>query len=120
MGWLNGYGYRKRIPITGQAGAGTDYQVQLEVHSDSGSDSNGVVYLGGNCQDFPNDIRFTDDDGTTELDHWLEEIGGDNEAIFWIEIQDDLGSNQDFYIYYGNKPYFWISDFTQNFTNFML
>jgi len=55
--WLGGWGYRKKIPITGQAGAGTNYQVPLTVHSGPGSDSNGVVYLNNHCTDFPNDIR---------------------------------------------------------------
>lgn len=100
MGWLSGYSYRKKIPITGQSGAGTNYQISLEVHSGSGSDSNGIVYLAGHCTDFPNDVRFTDDDGTTELDHWIEP-GTGTPRDFWIEVKDDLGNNQDFYIYYG-------------------
>jgi len=99
--WLVGYSYRKRIPITGQAGAGTDYQVELEVRSGPGADGPGVVYLNNHCSDFPCDIRFTDDDGMTELDHWLEP-GTGSPRTFWIEIADDLGSNQAFYIYYGS------------------
>lgn len=75
MGWLAGYAYRKKIPITGQAGAGTGYQVELEVHPGLGADAAGVVHLINHCQDFPNDIRFTDGDGVTELDHWLEDPG---------------------------------------------
>jgi len=79
------WGYRKQIPITGQSGAGADYQIPLEVHSGSGTDSNGVVYLGGHCTDFPNDIRFTDDDGSTKLDYWLENVGEDGA---WCWFQD--------------------------------
>jgi len=83
--WLAGYSYRKKIPITGQTGAGTNYQVSLEVHSGSGSDSNGVVYLANHCQDFPNDIRFTGDDGQTLLDYWIAKKD--------MGIQDYFGSN---------------------------
>ncbi len=100
--WLGGWAYRKKIPITGQSGAGTNYQVPLTVHSGAGSDSDGVVYLGGHCTNFPNDIRFTDDDATTLLDHWLE-TGSGTPRKFWIEVKDDLGSNQEFYIYYGKS-----------------
>jgi len=46
------------------------------------------------------DIRFTDDDGTTELDHWMK-AGSGTSRTFWIEVKDNLGSNQEFYIYYG-------------------
>jgi len=119
VGWPAGWVYRKKIPITGQSGSGTNYQVKLEVHSGSGSDSNGVVYLGGHCTDFPNDIRFTDNDGTTQLDHWLESFDVDaGKAIFWIEIQDDLGSNQEFYIYYGKSGAASASDGGATFTFF--
>jgi len=116
---VSGYDYRKQIPITGQSGAGTNYQVKLEVHSGSGTDSNGVVYLSDHSQDFPNDIRFTDDNGTTELDHWLEELDiENNKAAFWIEIKDDLSSNQNFYIYYGNSSANSASNGTNTFTFF--
>jgi len=102
--WLPGWGYRKKIPITGQSGSGTNYQVKVTVYSGSGSDSAGVVYLANHALEFPNDIRFTDDDGITELDHWLEALDPQtSKATFWIEIQDDLGSNQEFYIYYGKS-----------------
>jgi len=105
MGWLSGYNYRKEIPITGQLGAGTNYQVKLTVHSGAGADSTGVVYLDNHCLDFPCDIRFTDNDEVTELDHWLEPNTG-SPRIFWIEIADNLDSNQSFYVYYGKAGVF--------------
>ncbi|MFC1663743.1 DUF2341 domain-containing protein [Patescibacteria group bacterium] len=97
-GWLSGWNYRKKITITGETGAGTDYQVPLSIGDSAGGD----FHLEGNCQDFPNDIRFTDGDGGTELDYWI-----DNPAVdpitAWIEVTDDLGSNVDIYVYYGKS-----------------
>jgi hypothetical protein len=127
MPWLEGYSYRKIVPINGAAGTGTGYPVQLEVHSGVGVDSPGVAYLDNLCTNFPNDIRFTDDDGETELGHWLEsEVGG--VAKFWIRINDDLGSNQNFYIYYtkagadsksnGHQTFDFFHDAVESFTKY--
>jgi len=50
-----------------------------------------VLYVDGHCTDFPNDIRFTDNDGETELDHWCEDLTADP-AVFWLEVKDSLES----------------------------
>jgi hypothetical protein len=71
--WLTGWGYRKSHVINNATGAGTDYQVKVTVYYGSGSDSAGNVYLDGKCRTDFGDVRFTDDDGSTLLDYWLEE-----------------------------------------------
>ncbi len=96
MAWLSGYSYRKQINITGQSGAGVGYQVKLTI----GSSSGGQFHLEGHCQDFPNDIRFTDDDGETELSYWIEDVSADP-IIAWVEVIDDLSTDQSIYCYYG-------------------
>ena len=58
--WLEGWDYRRTIPITGSAGAGTLYQVPILVSYDSDMQT-----------DF-DDIRFTDNDGSTLLAYWIE------------------------------------------------
>lgn len=72
--WLTGWTYRKQIAIALAAGAGTDYQVKIEVHQTTGTDSPGVVYVGKKSFANFKDVRFTDDDGSTVLDYYLEEI----------------------------------------------
>jgi len=94
--WLTGYSYRKQINITGQSGAGTDYQVPFSIGSSSGGD----FHLEGHCEDFPNDIRFTDNDGETELKYWIKDRTADPIEV-WVKITDDLGSNVSIYVYYG-------------------
>ena len=100
--WLSGWSYRKSHDLIGATDAGTGYQISIIVHSGSGVDSDADVYLDSHCTDFPNDIRFTDDDGTTELDHWCENLTADP-AVFWVEVTDDLSNNQSICIYYGKS-----------------
>jgi hypothetical protein len=61
-----------------------------------------VVSLQGHSKTDFGDVRFTDDDGSTLLDYWMEEkIDGDH-AVFWVEVADDLSTvAQTIYIYYG-------------------
>ncbi len=98
MAWLSGYSYRKQVNITGQSGAGTGYQVKLSIGDSAGGD----FHLEGHCQNFPHDIRFTDDDGSTELDYWIEDTTVDPITV-WVEVNDDLGSDQSIYCYYGKS-----------------
>jgi len=97
MSWLSGYSYRKKVTISGSSGAGENYQVKLSIGSSSGGD----LHLEGHCEDFPNDIRFTDDDGATLLDYWIEDPTQDPITV-WIKVKDNLDNNVDIYIYYGN------------------
>ena len=98
MAWLSGWSYRKEISITGQSGAGTNYQVKFDVGDSAGGD----FHLEGHCTNFPQDIRITDDDGTTLLDHFVEDLTADP-IVVHVKVNDDLGSNQDIRVYYGKS-----------------
>lgn len=95
MAWLAGWSHRKTTTITGQTGAGTDYQVNLSIGDASGGD----FHLENNCTSFPNDIIVTDNDQTSLLDHWVEDLTVDPISM-WVEVADDLGSNADVCVYY--------------------
>lgn len=84
----------------------------------SGSDSGFAVYLDGECQADFDDIRFTEDDGETLLDYWLEDKTDSNYARFWVEISDDLGSDVTIYVYYGNESASSLSDGDATFLSF--
>ncbi|MGQ9663058.1 MAG: DUF2341 domain-containing protein [Kiritimatiellia bacterium] len=63
-------------------------------------------HVEGHCANFPEDIRFTDDDGDTDLPYWLEGTSGTapgRTATFWVKVADDLSSSQQIYVYYGNS-----------------
>jgi hypothetical protein len=102
MAWLTGWSYRKSHVINYAAGAGTLYQKQITVHYGSGTDGDDDVYLNSHCRTDFGDVRFTDDDGSTLIDCWMEsKVDGDN-AVFWFEEDDDLTTqNQALYVYYG-------------------
>ena len=101
--WLTGWSYRKSHVINNATEAGTNYQIEITAHYGSGTDSGADVYLNSHCRTDFGDVRFTDDDGTTLLDYWLESKVDSDHAIFWVEVADDLSTNPAaIYIYYGN------------------
>lgn len=102
-GWLSGYGYRQGHVITHAAGSGTGYQMRYDVFKAAGSSSGSSIYLNTHCRDDFADIRFTRDDGSTLLDHFMESVVSGTSAIFWVEVSDDLSSvDQTIYVYYDN------------------
>ncbi|MCK4567439.1 MAG: DUF2341 domain-containing protein, partial [Candidatus Thorarchaeota archaeon] len=101
-GWLSGWEYRKSHNISGSIGAGTNYQVQIIVHYNTGIDSGQDVYCSGQCRTDFGDIRFTSSDGITELDYWLESTEASINATFWVEVDDNLDTNQTIFVYFGN------------------
>ncbi|MFX0088924.1 MAG: DUF2341 domain-containing protein [Candidatus Hodarchaeota archaeon] len=101
--WLVGWSYRKSHVINSAFGAGTNYQVNIVVHYGSGTDSGFDIFCGGKCKPDFGDVRFTDNDGITLLDYWMEKKTDSDKATFWVEIADDLStSDVTIYIYYGN------------------
>lgn len=95
VAWYNtSWPLRKAVTIdnTGNANTLTNYQVQISVTYDSDMQA-----------DF-DDIRFTDSDGATLIDHWLETKTDSTSATFWVEIPSiSASSNKTIYMYYGNS-----------------
>ena len=104
--WLTGWKYRKSMPITEVTGAGTNYVVKIDVNYNSVASVSNSVDAEGHCQTDFGDIRFTDGDGATVLDIWMEEYTTSGDATFWVEIADDVSSSAydvRIYIYYGTS-----------------
>lgn len=102
--WLSGWNYRTRHVINHATGAGTNYQVSITVHYGGGAASDDDVYTDRGCRTDFGDIRFTDDDKTTELDYWMESKTDSDNAVFWVEVADDLSSeDQTIYVYWGES-----------------
>jgi hypothetical protein len=113
--WLRGWNYRKSHIINGSPGAGTNYQTKIITHYPSGPDNNENVHLESNCQPNFDDIRFTANDGVTLLDYWLETKKDKDYAVFWVEINDNLDTNQKIYLYYGNSTVSSVSNMEKTF-----
>ena len=91
MGWLSGWSKRQAITLTGGAdGAQVDFQLNLAIAYDSDMQS-----------DF-DDLRFTDVDGTTLIDSWLEDKIDSTSADIWVEFPTTPanGVEQTYYMYY--------------------
>lgn len=106
MAWLSGYTYRKKGAVNATtAGAQTLYQLKLIVGESSGA-SGADVHCENHCLDFPNDIRFTKEDGETKHDYWvdtssLEGTTPNRKVSVWIEVASIPASGSvDFYMYY--------------------
>ena len=111
--WLAGWRYRKTHTLTGStAGARTNYQTGVKVYYGAGADGTeviggitfGKVYCNSKCKTDFSDIHFTNGDGITLLDYWLQEKIDSDYAIFWVEVDSIPASPStvDIYIYYGN------------------
>lgn len=91
--WITGWSKRKKIPITGGSDNNQSGYVLLV----------GVTYDSDMQADF-DDIRFTDQDGKTELDHWLLKKTDSTSAVFAVEIPETPINTavKNIYAYYGN------------------
>ncbi len=99
-----GYTYYKAHNITGSSdGALSDYQMKFIVHSGSGNDSGQDVFLNGHSLSWPNDIRFTNSNGSL-LNYWIESYDSNN-ATFWVKVDCiNAGQNSTLVgLYYGKS-----------------
>ncbi|MEM0480629.1 MAG: DUF2341 domain-containing protein [Candidatus Aenigmatarchaeota archaeon] len=95
--WLSGWQYR--IPITIKENSGknlTDYQVLITLDTAS-------LISAGKMKSDCGDIRFTDSDGTTLLNYWIESGCNSANTRIWIKIPNIPASGtKTIYLYYGN------------------
>jgi len=94
--WNSSWKYRLKTTVSDIPPGG--YQLNLTVHSGSGTNNATDVFLNGrNATNF-DDIRFVLND-TTELAYWIEDNTTDPVKV-WVNVTD----NGTVYLYYGN-PY---------------
>lgn len=118
---LPGWASSKVKIINGStAGAVTNYQMKITVHKSNGTDTATDVYLGSVVRDDFGDVRFTDSDGTTLLDYWLDAIVSGVSADVWVEVPSipiDPGTATIF-LYYNNPSATTTSNGTNTFLFF--
>ena len=77
--------------------------IYLRLYASAGSAGDTVALSGHSRTDF-GDVRFTDDDGVTLLDYWMESKVNGDYAVFWVKVKDNLSSSPaTIYIYYGKN-----------------
>lgn len=103
-----GWSYKKSIVVdqTDDIGA-TNYQMKLTVHY-GGADVDDVEATGiihtpnASVTDF-DDLRFTQSNGTTLIDYWIESKTDSDNAVVWVEIPMlDDAADTTIRMYYGN------------------
>lgn len=91
--------YRKEITINNSDNSETltDYQVKVSLSSSTFDFSK--------AQSTGADIRFTDSDGTTLLNHWIESYDSSGQtATIWVKVPSiPASSTKTVYLYYGNS-----------------
>ena len=95
MAWLSGWDYRKPLVITGGAsGAQTDFQLDIA-----------IAHAAAKMQADFDDIRFTNANGTTLVDAWLESKVDSTSADTWVEFPTTPANTveQTYYMYYGKS-----------------
>jgi hypothetical protein len=118
--WLSGYAYRQTINLSHPSGAVTNYQMPLTVNK-TGTSSGSTCGLNGHAQSWtgtvPNDIRFTNSDGTTQLSYWIQS-STPTTAQVWIKFDSIGTSSTSFYVYYGKDSDATTSSGTDTFISF--
>lgn len=98
--YLTGYSKRKSITVSNSGSTLTNYQMKFTVYRSTGTDSGFNVYVGTNCQDDYEDIRFTNSTNTV-LDYWIESSDASS-AVIWVEADSLNSGNTTLNLYYGN------------------
>ncbi|MCK4660177.1 MAG: DUF2341 domain-containing protein, partial [Phycisphaerae bacterium] len=93
--WLAGWGYRAPVQITGSSSALTGYQVLVTVDTAS-------LISAGKLRSDCGDLRFTDTDGATLLDYWIESDCNSASTRVWVNVSSIPTGGTTIYMYYGN------------------
>jgi len=108
--WLNGFPYRRAIGVTNSGSALSNYQVLVTLDTSS-------LISAGKMRSDCGDIRFTDSDGITQLNYWIESECNSASTKIWIKIPSIPTGSKTIYLYYGNLNASSASNFSATFPN---
>jgi hypothetical protein len=106
--WYNSnWDYRKRVRFVNENATAATSSTALKMT---------VTYDSDMQSDF-DDLRFTDDDGTTLLSHWVEKFTPSTNAVVWVEVPSVAAlDTTTVFMYYGNASSTSVSSATSTFT----
>jgi len=113
QGTIDGSGnwsYRKPINIANPGSALTDYQVLVTLDTAS-------LISAGKMQADCDDIRSTNSDGTTLINHWLDSGCNSANTNIWVQVPSIPTAGATIFILYGNTEAATGSNFTSTFPN---
>jgi alpha-tubulin suppressor-like RCC1 family protein len=112
--WLNGWQYRKPITINNPSSDLSNYQVLVNLNTES-------LISSGKMRSDCGDIRFTDSDGLTQLNYWLESGCNSDNTRIWVKVPYiPARSTKTIYVYYGNPSATSLSNGINTFLAFSL
>ena len=89
------WNYRKSVNISGSPSVLADFQVLMVVDT--------AVLMSGEKMSLDcGDLRFTDSDGKTELNYWIESGCNSPDTKVWVKVPFIPISGTTIYMYYGN------------------
>ncbi|MEM9325674.1 MAG: DUF2341 domain-containing protein, partial [Bacteroidota bacterium] len=94
--WLDGYEYRKQLTVDGAdiSGSVTNFPLLVSI-----TDAELLQYAAATGYD----IVFTDDDGTTRLNHELQSYNsGSGELLAWVQVSLSAATDKEIFMYFGN------------------
>jgi len=111
--WLSGWLYRIPINISNSGSSAlTDYQVLITLNT-------ATLISAGKMRSDCGDIRFTDSDGTTLLNYWIESGCNSANTKIWVKVPNiPASSTKTIYVYYGNPSATSLSNGTATFIFF--
>jgi hypothetical protein len=97
MSWLSGWNYKRPITVTNNTTNDlTNYQVLITIDTAS-------LISAGKMRSDGGDIRFTDSDGVTLINYWVESGINTTSTKIWVEVPSIPASGSTtIYLYYGN------------------
>jgi hypothetical protein len=95
--WLSGWSYRRPVTITNTTSDLTDYQVLITLNTQT-------LISQGKASSTCADLRFTDSDGETLLNYWIESDCNTTSTKIWVKVPSiPASSTKTIYVYYGNS-----------------
>lgn len=93
--WLD-FAWHWRVPITISSGESLDdYQVKITMDTAS-------LIAAGKMQATGDDIRFTDSDGRTLMNYWIDSDMNTTSTVVWVRVPAIPAGISTIYMYYGN------------------
>src|SRR3972149_9470703 len=96
MAWLTNWNYRKSISVSNTGTILNDYQIPITIDSATPIAVGRMLSDGG-------DIRLTDSDGSSLLNHWIESGINTSSTKIWIKVPSIPTGTKAIYVYYGNS-----------------
>jgi len=93
--------YQKAVTISGTGTSLSDYQVKITLSGGTGGN-----FEFSKAQNNGGDIRFLDEDRTTQLPYWIESWIFPSSATIWVKVPDIPAEGKEIYLCYGIPMYF--------------